>query len=127
MKSILLLLIPIIVLFIVIIRNEPVRSFVFDVETDKVIVLDEGKKYKTQFAKVSHIYKGKEYIREIHLDTNFYKFYNTGDSMKISYLKNEPEDAVYHRGFPIYFLFALILGWFIFTFTFFVKIYNYIK
>ncbi|WP_338768412.1 hypothetical protein WAF17_07750 [Bernardetia sp. ABR2-2B] len=127
MKSIFLHLIIVIILLFVIVDNEPIRSFIFDVKTDKVVVIDQGRKYKSQFAKVSHIYKGKEYIREIHLDTNFYKFYNTGDSMKISYLKDKPDDAIYHKGLPIYFLAALILGLTIFMSTLFIKIYHYFK
>jgi hypothetical protein len=71
MKSIFLHLIVVIILLFLIVNNEPIRSLVFDVKTDKVVVVDQGRKYKSQFAKVLHVYKGKEYIREIHLDINF--------------------------------------------------------
>ena len=107
-------------------KNEPTRSLFLSTQIDTVIVVNEGEKYREQEVEFHHNYKGEIYIRKVTVDTLLRRFYNIGDTMIVSYIKDDPNTISYHNisvlG-SIPFIFLSLFTFVILTFD----LYSYIR
>ncbi len=86
-----------------------IRSQVYTVQIDTVVVVDEGMKAKAQTAKFFLWHNGTKYKKYVAVDSIAEGFYHVGDSMVVSYIKDDIDTVKLHKGTPLIFILISIL------------------